>query len=892
VQPGTRVGAYEVVDLLGAGGMGEVYRARDTTLSRHVALKILPGSFATDPERLARFDREAKVLASLNHPNIATIHGVERVDGSHALVLELVEGPTLAERIAGGPMPLAEALDVARQIADALEAAHEHGVVHRDLKPANIKVRRDGTVKVLDFGLAKALDRTPGGADVSQSPTLSVGSARGVILGTAAYMAPEQARGLAVDKRADIWAFGCVLYEMLTGRQAFAGDSVSDSIASILTKEPDWTALPSSTPALLRRLLRRCLEKNPRERFHDMSDVRIEVADALLPLPGGPLHSENAPATLRWRVAAIVLAALLACGTMAAAVVWFLGEPPAAPVTRLSVGLSGPQALVVGGLDRDIALSPDGTWLAYIGANGSQLFLRRFDSLEATPLGPLAAPRGLFVSPDGAWVGFIDGVGTVKKIGVSGGPAVTLCRSCGTGPRGSTWGPDDTIITANTDPTSGLLRITAGGGQPEVLTKPDREKGEREHFWPEFLPGARAVLFTILSNEGLNAAQIAVLDLESGTQKVLIRGGTHAHYVPSGHLIYAAGGGLSAIRFDLDRLDVVGTQTPVVENVATTPDGGSNFDVALNGVLVYISSAGAALARTLTWVDRNGREYPIPVPARAYTYPRLSPDGSRLAVGVRDQEQDIWIWDFAREMLSRFTFDPGADWYPVWTPDGRRLIFDSARAGPQNLYWQAADGSGPVERLTESPFNQAGYSIAPDGTRLVFRANATSQDLGVLMLDQSRRAEPLIETVFSELNAEISPDGRWIAYESDESGRSEIYVRPFPNAGDGRWQLSAGGGTRAVWARNGREIFFLTLTGTLMSIRVESGATWTAGPPVRLLEGQYFLGGAGAVGRTYDVAPDGRFLMIKPAGTSQEAATNVIVVQNWTEELKRLVPVD
>jgi len=714
----------------------------------------------------------------------------------------------------------------------------------------------------------------------------------GVLLGTAAYMSPEQARGKAVDKRTDIWSFGCVLYETLTGRQAFPGNTVSDSIASILTKDPDWTALPSATPTLLRRLLRRCLAKNAGERLHDMSDVRLDLADALQPSPDtDPRPPPAASVVPRWRFAVALFAALIVGGALTTAIVRVVNAPPTPTVTRLSIGLSGVQALVVGGLDRDFALSPDGARLVYIGANGGQLFVRRMDSLDATPLGGLAQPRGLFISPDGAWVGFFDGVGTLQKIAVTGGPAVTLCQDCGTGPRGSTWGPNDTIITANTDPTTGLLGLSATGGQPDVLTTPNHEQGERDHFWPEFLPGGRAVLFTIVSNGAIDTAQIAVLDLESGTQTVLIRGGSHAHYVPSGHLVYAAGTSLRAVAFDSDRLEVIGTPTPVVPEIATTADGGADFGAALNGTLVYVPRTGAALARALTWVDRNGREAPIRAPARSYTYPRLSPDGSKLAVGARDQDQDIWIWDFARETLARFTFTPGADWLPIWTPDGRRLIFDSARAGPQNLFWQAADGTGPVERLTESQFNQFPTSVTADGRQLIFRSNARTQDIAVLTLDQDRRVESLIETPFSELNGEVSPDGQWLAYESNDSGRSEIYVRPFPNVASGRWQVSTGGGTRALWARNGQELFYLTLTGALMSIRPEVGITWMAGLPTKLFEGgSYYVGGGGAAGRTYDVAPDGRFLMIKSAGTPEEAGASVIVVLNWFEELKRLVP--
>jgi len=887
---GTHLGTYEIVAPLGAGGMGEVYRARDRRLKREVALKILPESFAADPDRLARFQREAEVLAALNHPNIAAIYGLEESSGIRALVMELVEGPTLADRIAQGPMPVDEALVIARQIAEALETAHEQGIIHRDLKPANIKLRPDGAVKVLDFGLAKALESPMGLANASQSPTLGVGATRGVILGTAAYMAPEQARGKAVDERADIWAFGCVLYEMLTGRQAFPGDSISDSIASILTKEPDWGTLPALTTPRLRRILRRCLDKNPRDRLHDMSDVRLEVADALQPEGNGEWRHERPAPTRHWRLATAVLGALLAGAALAIAVTSFLTEERPAAVTRLSIALSGPQALVVGGLDRDLALSPDGTRLVYIGGNGSQLFVRRLDSLVAAPLGEVSAPRGLFTSPDGAWVGFFDGVGTLKKIAIDGGPAITLCQ-CGTAPRGATWGPDGSIIVANNDPASGLWRISEAGGEPAVLTMPSGQPDDRDHFWPEFLPDGNTVLFTIVPNGALDSARVAVLDLRTGTQKVLLKGGTHAHYLASGHIVYASATGLRAVGFDRNQLEIVGTPTPVVPEIATTADGAADFDVALNGTLVYVSSTGGALARTLTWVDRSGREEPIRAPARAYTYPRISPDGTRLAVGIRDQEQDIWIWDFARETLSRFTFEPSSEWYPLWTPDGRRLIFDSARGGAQNLYWQDANGTGPAERLTESPNQSLPVSISPDGSRVVFRINATTQDMALLHLTGARRTEPLIQTSFQELNGEIAPDGRWIAYESNESGRTDIYVRPFPDVTTGRWQISTEGGSRPLWARSGDELFYVTPTGVLMSVRVEKGSSWVAGSPTRVLDESYYFGGGGSTGRTYDISPDGRrFLMVKRGGTTEQAGASVIVVQNWFEELKRLVP--
>ncbi len=913
--PGVRFGAYEVLALLGAGGMGEVYSARDPRLGRDVALKVLPSVFAHDPERLARFKREAQVLASLNHPNIAAIYGLEEADGIRALVLELVEGPTLAELIAqpagskGPGLRIEEALPIARQITDALEAAHEKGVVHRDLKPANIKITPEGIVKVLDFGLAKALDPVapgfgPATGDLTNSPTMSAAATRaGTILGTAAYMSPEQARGQAVDKRADIWAFGCVLYEMLTGKRAFEGDEVSDTLAAILRAEPDWTALPPSTPATIRRLLRRCLDKNPRERLHDISDARFELKEAIAAstevasAQAIPTAAARPLPISHGRAAAMLALGLVAGGTLAAATVWFALRPTAPRVTRLTVTPSGPAALVMGGITRDLAISPDGTRLVYIGGNGSQLFVRALDQLEATPLSGVGAPRGPFFSPDGQWIGYFDGLTGLKKVSISGGPPVTLCRVSGGPPRGATWGPDNTIIFATNDASSGLLRVSAAGGEPTVLTTPNRAQGERGHFWPEFIPGSQAVLFTIVPNGAIENTQVAVLDLKTGKQKILVRGGSDAHYVPSGHLVYAAAGTLRAVAFDLDRLEPVGNPVPVVPQVVTTQDGGADVDVAHDGTFVYVTGGGQVNARTLAWVDRQGREEPLNAPTRAYTYPRLSPDGQRLALDVRDQESDIWIWDFSRETLTRFTFDPGQDLNPTWTPDGRRLIFASGRAGVNNLFWQASDGTGTVERLSESPNLQNPNAISPDGTRLVFRADApkTGQDLMVLTLDKDHRAQPLVQTAFNELNGQISPDGRWLAYQSDESGQNEIFVRPFPNVGGGLRQISTGGGSQPLWARNGQELFYLAPTGTLMSVRIEHGSTFAVAAPTKLFEGRgrYYLGGGVNQGRTYDVSLDGqRFLMIKTSGGTDGTAApaSITVVLNWFEELKRLAP--
>ena len=600
---GTRLGPYEIQSALGAGGMGEVYRARDTKLGRDVALKVVAESFTHDPERVARFQREAQLLASLNHPHIATIYGLEEAHPStrsagsgqealHFLAMELVEGATLAERLKAGPIPVAEALAMARQVADALQAAHEKGIIHRDLKPANIALTAEGQVKVLDFGLAKALEASPG--DASASPTLSLAATQaGVILGTAAYMAPEQARGKPVDKRSDVWAFGCVLYEMLTGTRAFEGEDISDTLANMLKIDPDWQALPSDVPTQIMTLLRGCLEKDRRKRVADIA-VALFVLDEVGRVPqlvrrslgedgSGPaegaessgqdpaqVHAEVDAAvsttrremarSMRRRVAFVGAAAACVTGAIAGAGVWWSMRPAPPRVVRTEVTTASAVALSLQGADRDIAITPDGSRVVYRGTN--QLLVRALDQLEPDVLSGLSAPRGVFISPDGQWVGFNDG-GTLKKVAITGGPPVTITPVDGPNPRGATWGPDGTIVFATNAPPTGLQRVSAAGGDPMVLTKPDRERGELDHVWPEFLPGGEAVLFTVTAvGGGLDNAQIAVLDLRTGTSKVLIRGGSHAHYVPTGHLVYGVAGTLRAVAFDLGRLEWPGLRRP------------------------------------------------------------------------------------------------------------------------------------------------------------------------------------------------------------------------------------------------------------------------------------------------------------------------------------------
>jgi eukaryotic-like serine/threonine-protein kinase len=908
--PGTRLGPYEVVALVGAGGMGEVYRARDTKLTRDVALKILPEAFSLDGDRIARFRREAQVLAALNHPNIAAIYGFEDSGSTHALVLELVEGPTLADRIAKGPIPLDETLPIAKQIAEALEAAHEQGIIHRDLKPANIKVREDGTAKVLDFGLAKAMESMSSLGNATMSPTISLHATRaGVLLGTAAYMSPEQARGREVDKRADLWAFGVVLYEMLTGTRLFEGATISDTLASVLKTEPPWTLLPAETPAPVRRLLRRCLEKDRKQRLPDAADIRLEIADALT-APAAELSPAAAASTaLRRGVPAAIASAFAALIVVLAT--WFVMRPapPVLPLpSRFTVVPPPTQPLSIDGFQRDLAITPDGRQIVYrVGPSGvtegTQLAVRSLDQLDAHVLTGITGIRSPFVSPDGQWVGFFGGNnGALKKVSILGGPSITLCQYTGNSQEAS-WGPDDTIIFATTDPSTGLLRVGAAGGVPTALTKPDTAHGEGTHRHPSILPGGRAVLFTIvMQGQPIDNALIAVLDLQTGQKKTVIRGGSDARYVDTGHLVYAAAGTLRAVRFDLGRLAVTSDPVPVVEQVAmSSVTGIADFALAQNGTLVYAPGVvGGGTARTLTWTTRQGREEPINAPPRVYQWPRISPDGARVALDIPDQEQHIWVWDLKREILARLTLDPGGDQNPVWTQDSRRLLFGSARGGVLNLYWQAADNTGPIERLTTSPNPQYPTSISPDGTRVLFTETApkTSGDVGMLTLAAppsstgARSTEPLLQSTFTERNAEVSPDGRWVAYQSNESGPDQIYVRPFPKVEAGHVQVSTFGGTRPVWARSGRELFYAA-NGALWAVTTQTtGAIFSAGNPTKIFETAPYYFGSGA--RTYDIAADSqRFLMIKQASLSGQtaAAPSLVVIEHWTEELKQRVPV-
>ncbi len=880
ILPGTRLGPYEILSAIGAGGMGEVYRAHDTKLARDVAIKVLPANFVNDPERLARFQREARMLAALNHPNIATIYGLEQSGGVTCLVMELVPGETLAERVKAAPLPIEDALKIAAQIAEALEAAHEKNIIHRDLKPANVKVTPEGKVKVLDFGLAKAFSGDAANEDIGNSPTLSMAATmQGVILGTAAYMSPEQARGKSVDKRTDIWAFGCVLFELLSGKVAFHGEDVTDILAAVVRAEPDWHGLPSATPAKIRDLLRRCLQKDKTLRMQSAGDVRIEIHEALISSPTAePAAAAKGSRASGWRVPALSLGVLLSV-VIASLVAWTLKPSPAQPVTRTVIAL--PPGRVLAGFDSGsaVAISPDGTHLAYVATQGGiqRLYLRTMDRLEAQPIPDTEGGSSPFFSPDSQWLGFVTG-GRLKKVSVNGGAALTLSDSPIGG--GASWDDRGTILLGGAATGVGVRQVSDAGGAWQALTR--LAGGDSSHRWPVFLPGTKAILFVAGS---IPLPVVAVQSIQSGERRDLIQGATYPRYALSGHLVYAQSGNLMAVPFDLKRLEVTGAAVPVVESVLESRTQAAQYSLSTAGSLVYVSGGVQGAQRSLVWVDRKGTEQPLAAPVNGYESPRFSPDGQRLAVATDGQ---IWLYDLSRETLTRFTFEGNDNNRPLWAPDGKRIVFYSNKEGRLNIFSQLADGSGGLERLTTSEDINVPGSWSPDGQTLAFHdADPTTRnDIWMLRLSD-RKAQPFLRTPFNESDPRFSPDGRWIAYMSDESGRYEVYVQPYPGPG-GKWQVSKDGGREPVWNRNGRELFYRS-GNKLMAVEITTQPNFALGNPRMLFEGPYVL--ATAPVSNYDVSPDGmRFLMIRPTEQEQTAPTQINVVLNWFEELKRRVP--
>ena len=876
--PGSRVGSYEVVSTLGAGGMGEVYRATDTKLGRDVAIKVLPASLAQDPERLARFDREARTLASLNHPHIAQIYGVEGSGATRALVMELVGGETLAERIDRGPLALDEALAIARQIADALGAAHDLGIVHRDLKPANVKITDAGNVKVLDFGLAKAIE--PGGSGSGASMLTTVTSPAmtqaGIILGTAAYMAPEQARGKPVDKRADIWAFGVVLYEMVTGARPFGGDNVTDTIAAVVKEQPDIGKLPHR----LRRLVARCLEKDPARRLRDIGDAWDLLDDGAT---AARAHRSSRAALAL--TAAVATVALVALATVL--VLWppWRSETPV-PLARFAIVVPQAAPLSASVTDRQIDISPDGTHVVYVTGSTTlgRLMIRDLDQIEPRQLSDFANARSPFFSPDGRWVAFFAG-SDLFKVAIGGGPPVLLTRLT-TNTRGGTWSSDGTIVIATSDRKTGLLILPDRGGDAKPLTSvPDTTT---DHLFPSALPDGRGVLYSVRVNDA--EGRIAVRDAATGLSKDIIPAGDQAFYVESGHVVYGSAGTLYAVAFDLDRLEATGEPVAMVSNVASRGTGATDFAISKAGTLVYApGNADAEARRSLVWVDRRGVETPLPVPDRAYFALRLSPDGTRAAIDIRDQERDIWVLDIGRETLSRLSFGRGLDTFPVWTPDGRSVVY--SRAGGGALLMRAADGSGPERPLGGDGYLQFAQSFTPDGKQLLVTQQRSSNDLLLMNVDPVGGETAVVDSPFVDGPGDISPDGRWLAYQSNESGQDQVYVRPLDTQTGGRVQVSPTGGTKPVWARDQRELFYLDAAGALTAVPVSTAGSFTAGASVKISSTRYFSANQA---RSYDVTPDGRrFLFIKGGGvTTSPAATPVslVVTLNWLDEVRAKLP--
>jgi len=887
LQPRTRLGAYEVSEPIGAGGMGEVYRARDTKLNRDVALKVLPEAVASDPERLARFQREAEVLASLNHPNIAQIYGLEDSSETTALVLELVSGVTLEERIAEGPIPLDEALDLAEQVAHALEAAHAQGIIHRDLKPANVKITLEGDVKVLDFGLAKAyVSDESADSQLSMSPTLTKGTAVGTILGTASYMSPEQAKGKPVDTRTDVWAFGAVLYEMLTGERAFKGEDVSDTLVSVFRDEPDWSALPSDLPLRVSQAMRVCLRKDAKERVRDIAAVRLAM--------GGAFETEARSATVvpstgseRSRLPALLGTGLVVFAGLFA---WSMMRSPSSPpkVSRGEIVIPRNQERTNTGR-RAIAISPDGTYIAYVA--NRQLYLRAMDGLEAEPLSGTegTAPTLPFFSPDGQWVGFYSTRDDeLKKIALTGGAAVSLAPA--ENPYGASWSSEDTILYGQSD--DGVYRIAASGGSPElVVAAPSGEEVQS----PQLLPHGRGLLFTVGRGDW-DEARIVVQTPTSG-ERVLIEGGTDGRYLDNGYLVYALGGNLLAVRFDLDELELTGVPLPLVTGVSVpVGTGGVNFDVSRDGTLVYLL-AGRERARNLAWVDRDGTEEAVVSEPRLYVAARISPDGTQAAFYSIGDVKELWVWEFGRDAFTRLTFGNDFLSAPVWMPDSRNIIYSthpSGKAHERKLYRRAVDGTGAPELVSNRVSPQSPNAITPDGTRLVLSGSiAGGSALSAMRLDADHSVEPLLETDIRNTHAHLSPDGRFIAYQSNVSGRDEVFVRPFPDVDSGRWEISAGGGETPLWGPDGKELFYWVRGRGVMRVAIDTGSGFRSGNPEILLSDTYFDGG---LSRPFDITPDGkRFLMIKRGGavdadTRFAGLSRIIVVQNWDEELKARVP--
>jgi serine/threonine protein kinase len=894
------LGNFTLEAQIGKGGMGEVYRAKDQKLGREVAIKVLPEEFAKDADRVARFQREAKLLASLNHPNIAAIYGLEESDGTHFLVLELIEGETLADRIKRGAIPVEESLKLALQIAEALEVAHEKGVIHRDLKPANIKVTPDGKVKVLDFGLAKAFAGDQAEVNLSNSPTLSeAATMQGVILGTAAYMSPEQAKGKTVDKRADIWAFGVVLFEMLTGKPVFPGEEVGEILASVIKGDAILSRLPENLHPRVHEVLSRCLQKDLKKRYQHVGDVRYEIEQAIAG-PSGLLVQPITGAESRTKLRAIFPWAMgtLALGAIIAGVaVWKLNPPEPRQVTRFVHYLPDGQQFAIQAYPF-LGISPDGRQIAYCATTG--LFLRSMGEFDARRISAAnESTSNPFFSPDGQWIGYCSNTDNkLKKVFIHGEGPVPLCEVASGQFVGAVWGADDMIVYNERE--KGILRISASGGIPETLIPSKNEI----FYHPRLLSDGETILFTLNTNEGY---KIAVQSLKSQERKILFQGDC-AWYLPTGHLVYALDYNLHAVPFNLGTLQP-GASVPVIEGLfRQRPSYAPQYAVSASGTLVYLPKATDAPAteRMLVWVDKMGKEEPLKLPPRLYRNPRISPDGKKVALDFESGgSQSIWIWDLHRENLTRLTRDAISDAMPLWTPDGQRILFLSSRRGADAIYSKAANGTGEVEKISVSLGSRYYYPFSwtdKNGNALLLgyakKGSETDVDIGSLSMKGNRASNPLFSEKYNEFYPSISPDGKFLAYESNESGQDEVYVRSYPDVNKEKWKVSTSGGNEPLWSPDGRELFYRN-ADAIMAVSVKTEPAFSIEKPKMLFQAEFVRTDRGQSDiNQWDISPDGkRFLILKEAPSTgkpaaPESPRKINVVLNWFEELKERVPVD
>ena len=887
LQNGIKLGPYEIVASLGAGGMGEVYRARDIRLERTVAIKILPREVSSDPVRKQRFQREAKIVSSLNHPHICVLHDIGSQDGLDFLVMEYIDGETLSDRLKRGPVPVEQVLKFGTQLADALDKAHVSGVIHRDLKPGNIMLTSVGA-KLLDFGLAKPIAPLDVGVTLTAASEQSPLTEQGVIVGTFQYMSPEQVEGPEADARSDIFSLGSVLYEMVTGQKAFEGKSRLSVASAILEREPKAiSSVKPLTPYALDHVIRRCLAKDREQRWQTARDLKLELQWISESRSQGTLAATTETPDSRPRMAKLLIwaAVSLVIAALTGLAAWMSKPTPRQLVSRTVITLPPGQRLAE--LDElAVALSNDGTQLAYVAIAGDtqQIYLRSMDNPQPRPIPGTQGGTNPFFSPDGQWLGFFADQ-KLKKISVNGEAVVTLGEAGK--PHGATWSSQG-MIAFSAAQIAPLQQVPEAGGNPQSITR--FERGEVSHRGPDFLPGGKALIFAATRGSyNWTNAQVAVQPLESGERRNLIKGAAYPRYASSGHLLYAQGGNLLAVPFDVQKLAITGTAAPVVEGVLQSRTSGTaQYSVSASGSLVYIPGGVIADQRKLVWVDRSGKVTPVDAPVRAYLFPRIGPDGKRVVVTIAEDVTQIWLYDLARETLTRLTFEGDQNYNAVWSPDGKMIAFQARKEGSTEIYWQRVDGTGGPERLATSELPFVPMSWSPDGQTLAFiEVNPeTGFDLWVMSV-KDRKPQLFLRTPFNESVPRFSPDGHWMAYLSNESGRNEIYVRPFPGPG-AKLQISVDGGTEPAWNPTGRELFFRD-GDKMMVVEIALQPTLTASKPRVLFEGQFLA--SPATKPNYDVSRDGqRFLMVKAGAAGEAAPTQINVVFNWFEELKRLVP--